>query len=61
MPSKRYRGVPTEKRELTREELFEKNRILEERLREAEQTIQAIRSGEVDAFICSCTHGGANL
>ena len=40
-----------EKREPTREELLEKNRALEERLREAEQTIDAIRGGEVDAFI----------
>ena len=40
-----------EQREPTREELFEKIRTLEERLCEAEQTIQAIRGGEVDALV----------
>ena len=40
-----------EKREPTREEFLEKIRTLEDRLYEAEQTIQAIRGGEVDAFI----------
>ena len=39
------------KREPTREELSAKIRNLEERLLEAEQTIEAIRGGEVDAFI----------
>ncbi len=42
---------PPKMRELTREELSEKIRALEERLCESEQTIQAIRGGEVDAFI----------
>jgi PAS domain S-box-containing protein len=40
-----------EKREPTREELFEKIRALEERLWEMEQTIEAIQSGEVDALV----------
>jgi PAS domain S-box-containing protein len=40
-----------EQNEPTREELFEKIRTLEERLLESEQIIQAIRGGEVDAFI----------
>jgi PAS domain S-box-containing protein len=40
-----------QKREPTREELFAKIRTLEERLWEAEQTIQAIQSGEVDALV----------
>jgi PAS domain S-box-containing protein len=38
-------------RELSRQELTEENRKLRERLWEAEQTIQAIQSGEVDALI----------
>jgi PAS domain S-box-containing protein len=40
-----------EQREPAREELFERIRTLEERLWEAEQTIQAIQSGEVDALV----------
>ncbi len=40
-----------EKREPTREELLEKIHALEERLWEAEQTIQAIQNGEVDALV----------
>ena len=48
---KNNRGVSMEKREPTREEFLKKIRTLEERLCEAEQTIQAIRGGEVDAFI----------
>ena len=40
-----------ENREPTREELLEKVRMLEERLWEAEQTIKAIQSGEVDALV----------
>ena len=40
-----------EQREPTREELVEKIRTLEERLWEAEQTIEAIQSGEVDALV----------
>ena len=40
-----------EKREPTREELSAKIRTLEERLWEAEQTIEAIQSGEVDALV----------
>jgi PAS domain S-box-containing protein len=46
-----------EKREPTREELFEKIRILEERLREAEQTIEAIQGGEVDALVVHKSYG----
>jgi len=40
-----------EKYEPTRDELIEKIRALEERLLEAEQTIEAIQSGEVDALV----------
>jgi PAS domain S-box-containing protein len=40
-----------EEREPTREELFEQIRTLKERLFEAEQTIEAIQSGEVDALV----------
>ena len=50
-----------EQREPTREELFEKIRNLKERLLESEQMIQAIRGGEVDAFIVHEAHGRANL
>jgi PAS domain S-box-containing protein len=42
---------PSEKSELTRDELSEKIRTLEERLLESEQIIHAIGAGEVDAFI----------
>ncbi len=42
---------PPKMRELTREELSGKIRALEERPCESEQTIQAIRGGEVDAVI----------
>lgn len=38
-------------KELSMQELIEENRNLKERLFEAEQTIQAIRGGEVDALI----------
>ena len=37
--------------EPTRQELIEENETLKERLWEAEQTIKAIRGGEVDAFV----------
>jgi PAS domain S-box-containing protein len=37
--------------EPTRQELIEENQTLKERLCEAEQTIKAIRGGEVDAFV----------
>ena len=40
-----------EKREPAREELVEENRELKERLSEAEETIRAIQSGEVDALV----------
>src|SRR5512135_3198270 len=40
-----------EQLEPAREELFARIRILEERLLEAEETIQAIQNGEVDALI----------
>lgn len=39
------------KRRPTREELLTENRLLRERLLEAEQILQAIRNGEVDALI----------
>ncbi len=40
-----------EEHEQTRDELVEKIRTLEERLLEAEQTIEAIQNGEVDALV----------
>ncbi len=46
-----------EKPEPTREELHERIRSLEERLWEAEQTLQAIRSGEVDALVTDGPEG----
>ncbi len=46
-----------EKCEPTREELFKKIRTLEERLWEAEQAIEAIQSGEVDALVIHKPHG----
>ena len=50
-----------EKREPTREDLFEKIRTLEDRLLEAEQTIEAIQSGEVDALVVQKPDGRAAL
>jgi PAS domain S-box-containing protein len=41
----------------TQEELFQKIQTLEDRLWEAEQTIQAIQSGEVDALVISKPDG----
>ncbi|MGO9311806.1 MAG: ATP-binding protein [Syntrophobacteraceae bacterium] len=46
-----------EQREPTREELFEKIRFLEERVWEAEQAIEAIQSGEVDALVIQKPEG----
>jgi PAS domain S-box-containing protein len=46
-----------EKHQPTGEDLLAKIRILEERLLEAEETIQAIRSGEVDALVINKPDG----
>jgi PAS domain S-box-containing protein len=46
-----------ENRELTREELIAENRNLKERLLEAEQTIEAIRGGEIDALVVERPEG----
>jgi len=46
-----------EKHEPTREELLEKIRTLENRLQEAEQTIKALQSGEVDALVVNKPYG----
>jgi len=56
-PEKPY---PLKERELTRDELSEKIRTLEERLLESEQIVQAIRGGEVDAFIVHELNGDRN-
>ncbi|MDL5502862.1 MAG: hypothetical protein QSU88_06560, partial [Candidatus Methanoperedens sp.] len=45
------------KKNKTKEELLHENQELEIRLEEAEETLRAIRSGEVDALVVSTEEG----
>jgi PAS domain S-box-containing protein len=57
LPERVIEVVSMKEREPTREDLAGTIRVLEERLREAEQTIEAIQSGEVDALVVSRPDG----